>query len=400
MCDDTKQLEILVLKFVEAGPAITDAAAVMALTIAFAKLSEEPVYMDILVEHHKLKPIIELLLNIVNDYENNYTIQESCCVAICRFALQLDESAVEAFKHSIPELIMRLLDITSNHESTLSSFRRVCDANGQWITVSGGNSGISDEQEAVNVLAACVGSIRALAENGVFYDELRCLDGFFLKLAHIGEKYVDDCLIPSLCCSVMTIYSFDSVSHVDLSHNTVLHVLFIMTRSEIMEVRELVATVFCNISTHPAARLVMIKAGIVQIVTSLSGATNEWLQELCARCICNLTVSVDQHGTLINDGILHTLMMVALVRSVSNISKQIAAHAMLNMLRDETLLSKVLDVGVIGAFASLSAVKCTRLRNICAKGFLRISCIEKGRIALCQRRNVLHALFSLLNNPK
>lgn len=402
MCDDTKQLEILVLKFVEAGPAITDDAAVMALTIAFAKLSEEPVYMDILVEHDKLQTIIELLLRIVNDSKSrsNYIIQESCCVAICRFSLQLDEQTANLFKKAIPELMMRLLSITKDHESTNSSFRRVCNDHGVWVTVPNGKNNISEKEKAVNVLAACVGSIRALAENGVYYNELRLLDRFFLQLADIGEKYEHDCLIPSLCCSIMTIYSFDPVSHVDLADNKVLHVLFIMTRSEIIAVRELVATVFCNISTHPAARLVMIRAGIVDIVTALSGATNEKLQELCARCICNLTVAVDQHVTLIKDGILHTLMMIALVRSVSNVSKQIAAHAMLNMLRDESLLAKVLDVGVIGALASLSAVKCSRLRNICAKGFLRISCSDKGRIALCQRRNVLQALFSLLKTGK
>jgi hypothetical protein len=36
--------------------------------------------------------------------------------------------------------------------------------------------------------------------------------------------------------------------------------------------------------------------GIVKVLGSLSSATNELLQELCAKCICNLTHRVSKKG--------------------------------------------------------------------------------------------------------
>ena len=61
-CGDVSDLQTLVLKFVEASPNITDNAAIQALTVAFAKLSQESKYMDMLIQNKVLFRIIKLLL--------------------------------------------------------------------------------------------------------------------------------------------------------------------------------------------------------------------------------------------------------------------------------------------------------------------------------------------------
>ena len=102
-------------------------------------------------------------------------------------------------------------------------------------------------------------------------------------------------------------------------------------------------------------------------ITLLSGATNELLQELCARCICNFSCSLEQHGTLISHGVLQTLLMISLVRSVSHTTKQLAARAMLNMLVEDIHMDAVIEAGVIRAFGSLAGTNYMKTQAICAK---------------------------------
>ena len=39
----------------------------------------------------------------------------------------------------------------------------------------------------------------------------------------------------------------------------------------------------------------MIDMGVVQVLETLSGTTSGLIQELCAKCICNLTCAEDCH---------------------------------------------------------------------------------------------------------
>lgn len=63
-------------------------------------------------------------------------------------------------------------------------------------------------------------------------------------------------------------------------------------------------------------------------------------------------------------------------------------------------MNAVIETGVIRAFASLSYLNDRHTEAICAKGFLLFSCSERGRQDLCQRRKVLHALFSLVKSSQ
>lgn len=425
--DEAEKLEVLVLEFIDAGQGLTDLLAVQEFCIAFAKLSQEPAYINILQQHQRLLPIVKLLLKTLDGYMFNSIIQESCCIAICRFCLQIDAEALKACTSDITSLLYRLMEFpmlaakynepkekyisplkrmqqkaksVANLNSS-TGFKRIISAVNAVNTAEAAENKRKAYEGYIRVLAAGMSTVVAFTErNIVCHDELLSKPTFLTRTVAIALKHKSHQFIPRYCGATLAVYSFDTSSHDELATPKVLEDLFMLSRVDDATVRELVATVFCNVSTNSRSRAQMIECNVMQILTLLSGTTNELLQELCARCICNLTCSLEQHKKLIDNDILQTLLMISLVRSVSHTTKQLAARAMLNMLVTEENLTAVIDAGVIRAFGTLAAVNDSKTRSICAKGFLLFSACEKGRAELALRRNAMQALFGLLKSGK
>ena len=63
----------------------------------------------------------------------------------------------------------------------------------------------------------------------------------------------------------------------------------------------------------------------VQVLETLSGTTSGLIQELCAKCICNLTCAEDCHKVLIDNQALQVIIMIALLRAVAPATKLLCA---------------------------------------------------------------------------
>ena len=222
-----------------------------------------------------------------------------------------------------------------------------------------------------------------------------------MDTGRIASKYEKDLVICRTCASVLTVLSYDVNSHVDLSTDSLLKTIFQLSRSDDILTRLNVTTTLCNISIDAFARKQLILHGILDIVSTLSGTTSERIQELCARCICNLTLSVDMHSKLIEDRIIQNLLMISLVRSVANQTKQLCAKGLLNMCT-EANLSHVLEAGVCRAFSTLSALSDPVTQNITARSELLyvidiLFCLYTSRI-ISLFESVSALMVSLLLN--
>ena len=132
-------------------------------------------------------------------------------------------------------------------------------------------------------------------------------------------------------------------------------VLFKTTSAEDSMTRELVAATLCNISVDPKARQTMIDMGVVQVLETLSGTTSGLIQELCAKCICNLTCAEDCHKVLIEHQALQVIIMIALLRAVAPATKLLCAKALLNLTRLGNH-KELESAGSIRIFATLSGI--------------------------------------------
>lgn len=349
---------VLAGKAVQAGYTVRDPSSIRALVQAFAQLTQEPKYIQELEREHLLNEMLNLNLTLIESGKTDPRILESCCVCVCRICLQV--RVIDAERRTrIAAMLFDLLD--------------------------------NDDEK---VLSNATSSIRALLENGICHKELLS-DSLISRIANITVRFADEPQLSRFGCAVLTVLSYDKVAHIGLSADSVLDVLFQMTRADDIMTRELVATCICNISVDEVCRKAMIAKGVVDVIASLSGATSERIQELCAKSICNMTCTVELHETMIGNNILQTTLMICLVRSVSNSTKQLCARALLNMVSDENM-DAIVEAGVIRAFSTMAQLDDSHTQYICARGFLMLSASEKGRETIVQKRSVLQSLFALV----
>jgi hypothetical protein len=221
-------------------------------------------------------------------------------------------------------------------------------------------------------------------------------DALFVRVADIVTRFRSDPILCRNCAAVLAVYSFDVKSHVGLAVDSVMDVLFETTRAEDSTTRELVATTLCNISENEYACRLMIDKAVVNVLSTLSGTTSELIQELCAKTMCNLTCVIDYHERIIEQNILQTLNMIALLRAVSSSTKLLCARSLLNLTMDELNTPALSDAGAIRVFATLSSINCPLTQSTCARGFLVLTGSENRRMEVIQRRNVVQALFNLV----
>lgn len=356
--EDQSQLMMLAGKAVETGYTVHEICSIQALVQSIARLTQDSKYIALLEKDKLLNEMLNLLLQLIADSHEDSLILESCCVGVCRIALQVKDIDGKR-RQKIASMLITLLD--------------------------------KDESD---VLASAISSIRALLESDICHDDLMS-NVLITRIANIIIRYASDGGICRNGCAVLTVLSYDADSHKWLASDPVVDVLFKMTRSDDIVVRELVAACLCNISIDAQCRVALITKGVVDVIASLSGATSERIQELCAKSICNLTCTIDMHEEMIKNNILQTTLMISLVRSVSNTTKQLCARALLNMVTDANLKS-IVEAGVIRAFSTLCLLDDTITQHICARAFLMLSATDVGRVEIVQKRTVIQSLFSLV----
>lgn len=179
------------------------------------------------------------------------------------------------------------------------------------------------------------------------------------------NKYLELCRTG---CAVLAVFSYDVEAHEMLAAENIMRVLFDNIKAEDGVTRELVATSLCNVSVNSTASNMMIKMGVVEVLATLSSSTSETILELCAKCICNLTCNVLLHPKMMENKVLEIILMISLVRTVSDNTKLICAKALLNLVTDDNLHAME-SSGAVRVFATLSMRPVPALQQICSKGF-------------------------------
>ena len=278
-----------------------------------------------------LQSVLELLLKLLALHKDSLLLQESCCIAICRIALRIESMQVED-KERIARVFFEMLE--------------------------------TDDQY---VLGSTISGIRALGSSGLCPKQLLS-DTLLSRIASIVARYNS---IIELCrtgCAVLAVFSYDIDAHDMLAAEDIMHVLFDNIRAEDGVTRELVATSLCNVSVNSVASNMMIKMGVVEVLATLSSSTSETILELCAKCICNLTCNVTLHPKMMENKVLEIILMISLVRTVSDSTKLICAKALLNLVTDQNLHAME-QSGAVRVFATLSVRQNPALQQICSKGF-------------------------------
>ena len=366
---DPHYLKILIEGVVAKGSVLTDEDAIEGLLVALAKLSQDEFSMSILEQNNLYPGMLNLLLNLQKKVDT-YLANKTVGIAVCRISLRMDKEALEQ------------------------------DARKR---IAGALINILDKASDVQVQGNTIAAIRALNDAGICQNEFLSATfeqgTLFSRLAGIVKEHgPNNQTLSRNCCAMLAGISYMVDSHDGLSKEDVVETLFLTTLSDDNITRELSAITMCNMTTTLSAAERLIKSGVCGVVATLSGATSERMQELCAKCICNLTCVRHLHQEIISHGILQTILLIALVRTVMDKTKLICARAVMNLMSDDTIES-LKTAGAIRVFAAIAAVQDTYINDQCAQGFLVFTTTPQRREDICARNSVLKALFLMVKSP-
>jgi hypothetical protein len=189
------------------------------------------------------------------------------------------------------------------------------------------------------------------------------------------------------------------------------------------------AAAFNNYSLDDASINRLAEDGVIEVLLKLATSYSEQCRENCARALCNICAGFGMEHVVVNSTTaVPELMVMALVRSESIVTKQICAVALMNVLVDETM-NKMIKYGIVWAMSSLTqssqsasyaltnakkgsargsprssaaaAVEPTPevhalLVTSCATAFMNISCSKAGRAHILADPGALQAVFHFL----
>jgi len=358
LCNDPVKVEQLIQHFIQQGSLVNDPQNIQALALALAKVCQVDSYMLTMIRLQLLRVVFELLFDVIGVHSSNLLLQESCCIAICRIALRLEDVSNDD-RVRIAKIFTVMLDLDDEF-----------------------------------VLSSTISSIRVLCSSGLCHKHF--LSAALLdRVASIVTKYKNKIELCRTGCAVLAVFSCDVDAHDLLAAEKIMNVLFFNIKAEDGFIKELVAITLCNISSNVNAGNVMSAMGVVEVLATLSNSTSEVILELCAKCICNLTCKTDLHPKMIKNKILDIILMIALVRSVANSTRIICAKALLNLITDDNLPT-IRDSGAVRVFATLSALNNPPIQFVCAKGYYLLSLTQARREELVQRRAILQSLFNMV----
>lgn len=114
--------------------------------------------------------------------------------------------------------------------------------------------------------------------------------------------------------------------------------------------------------------------------------------------MCNISAFKESKDLMLKEDIPQTILMIALVRSVSALTKQLCLRVLLNMLDGGSIVYFV-KANIIRAFSTLAAVPDAIVQAQCAKGFLVLTGMREGRMEIAVRKSLLMSLFRLIQSP-
>jgi len=201
-------------------------------------------------------------------------------------------------------------------------------------------------------------------------------------------------------CSFLASLSFHPKARALMVENKIVDTLLKLATMDDKRVQRHCATCFCNLSVEEQHRGLMVGKGVVPKLSEISNSYNEETQEDCARCLCNLSCHAGTIITMVNQGAVHALMMIVMVRSVQEVTKHLCAKALLNLM-DDSSMSFLLKEGVVQAFAELAASQTNEdTLEICAKALCMFSCFPGGRRKLTERKRTMEGLFALTHSSR
>ena len=150
------------------------------------------------------------------------------------------------------------------------------------------------------------------------------------------------------------------------------------------------------INSTSSTRQRMVQDGVVVSLLGLCSSHDETTRLHCVSALCNLGCLVGSEKTIVDQGAISELMIVALVRAITDRTKVVCAQTLMNLLVEETA-DYMIREGLIWALSELSKLKgYPGVVRAAAVAFAVIVSSAQSRKRLIQEKGAIHSLMKLL----
>jgi hypothetical protein len=150
------------------------------------------------------------------------------------------------------------------------------------------------------------------------------------------------------------------------------------------------------VNSRSGTRQRMVQDGVVVSLLGLCSSHDEETRLHCVSALCNLGCLVGSEETIVNQGAISELMIVALVRAITDRTKVVCAQTLMNLLVENTA-DYMIREGLIWALSELSKLKgYPGVVRAAAVAFAVIVRSTHSRKRLIQEKGAIHSLMKLL----
>jgi hypothetical protein len=246
------------------------------------------------------------------------------------------------------------------------------------------------------VTARCAGALATIAYDHKSHDNL-LQEGLLLNSVIGAATENMDPMTRESCCAVLASLSFTKAARHRMRQLQPIGAFVKIAKEDTTSTRRRCTTILCNLAVENDFREEMVKYEVPLLMSELSNTYSENTLRDCAKCLCNLSFDGSTAGAMVEQKVVETLMMICMVRSVSDETKLMCAKALLNLVSSETIVL-ILGTGIVHALAALSSQESEETMQICANLFNMITQDQEGRVVIASRSSTLKGLYSLMRS--
>ena len=176
-----------------------------------------------------------------------------------------------------------------------------------------------------------------------------------------------------ICAGIISRLSLHKRYYSQFASGDVLKVLLELSCVDDRLTQRRVVIALSNLSQDEELRQKLLLLNPISYIVSLAAERDEYLRRGCISIVCNMSYQLGSEETMVQAGIIPTLMITSLITTDQFISRIICVKALVNLMADRRQYKSIVKDGAIWALSKLGMMENDELTNLCASALCRLS---------------------------
>jgi hypothetical protein len=202
-----------------------------------------------------------------------------------------------------------------------------------------------------------------------------------------------------ICAGIISRLSLHPIYYSQFAVLNVLKVLLELSLVDDRITQRRVVNALSNLSQNEELRTQLLQLNPISYIISLASERDEYLRRGCIAIVCNLSYLIGSEKSIVQAGIIPTLMITSLIATDQVISRIICVKAMVNLMNDRSLYHILVQEGAIWALSKLALMDNDELLTLCSTALCRLSCFPSYARMMLQSSSTIKTVLNLMKKP-